>query len=249
LRWTSILTLFLINWKRRVSFFVLLFSWNIFFWILVNQSDTEEKETNEIVNTSSPLSPPSLPLTSRISVDELLLLDLDPYANTENHQNNNQDNDDKLERLKNDIQQLFASTTITHPSSLSTPTLPDVIGQQDELLSTPLPLAVEQLELEVRQEILQHTLEQPPSPLLLPDLTTLSNGNHNENKETMLSSISIEEDELSTPVIEETQTSNNILFQNEPDLLQHETPTVLHSVDSIVNAPTGLDLEVRDCFI
>jgi hypothetical protein len=117
------------------------------------------------------------------------------------------------------------------------------------LLSTPLPLAVEQLELEVRQEILQHTLEQPPSPLLLPDLTTLSNGNHNENKETMLSSISIEEDELSTPVIEETQTSNNILFQNEPDLLQHETPTVLHSVDSIVNAPTGLDLEVRDCFI
>ncbi len=143
-----------------------------------------------------------------------------------------------------------------NPTSIPAPTLPDVISQQqeDEVSSTSLPLAVEQLELEVRQEILQHTLEQPSStsPLLLPDLTTLPNSNHDDKKETIFLLTSSEEEEeeeeklSSTPVIEIAQTSNNLIFQNEPDLIQHETPAVLHSVDSIVNAPAAYDLEVKD---
>jgi len=144
---------------------------------------------------------------------------------------------------------------INPPPAIQTPTLPDIIGQQEEFSSTSLPFAVEQLELEVRQEILQHTLEQPSStsPLLLPDLTTLPNSNHDDKKETIFLLTSSEEEEeeeeekfSSTPVIEIAQTSNNLVFQNEPDLIQHETPAVLHSVDSIVNAPAAYDLEVKD---
>jgi hypothetical protein len=175
----------------------------------------------------------------------------------ENNNNNNEENGDKLERLKQDLQELYASSTVINPPpSIPNPTLPDIIGQQEEFSSTSLPFALEQLELEVRHEILQHTFEQPSSssPLLLPDLTTLPNGNHDDKKEAVFFSTSFEEDEeeeeklSSTPVIEETaQTSKNVRFQNEPDLIQHETPatqtpTVLHSVDSIVNAPMGSDL-------
>jgi hypothetical protein len=95
-------------------------------------------------------------------------------------------------------------------------------------------------------------LEQPSSPLLLPDLTTLSNVNHDEQNETDLLSTSLEEekeeeeDNLSSlPVIETTQTSSNFIFPKEPDLIQHETPVVIHSVDSIVNLPNVSDLEVN----
>jgi hypothetical protein len=223
-----------------------------FLFILVNQSDLEEKDTNQIIETSPPIS------TSRKSVDELFLLDLDPLGSIENHKNNNnEENDDKRERFKQDLEELYASSTVIDPlppPSMQTPTLPDIIGQQEEFLSTSLPLAVEQLELEVRQEILQHTLEQPSSSsLLLPDLTTLPNGNHDGKKETVLFSTSFEEEEeeklSSTPVIETAQISNNLIFQNEPDLIQHETTqiaAILHSVDSIVNAPMGSDFEVKD---
>jgi hypothetical protein len=182
------------------------------------------------------------------SVDELLLLDLDPLGNTENNHDN--ENDDKLERLKQDFQDLYTTSTVINPP---TPTLPDIIGQQEEFSTTSLPLAVEQLEIEVRHEILQHTLEQ--SSTLLPDLTTLPNGNHEDIQETNLSSTSIEEEQnLSTsPVIETTQTSNDFIVQNEPDLIQHEItstqkPNILHSVDSIVNATMVSDLEVKDLF-
>ncbi len=87
---------------------------------------------------------------------------------------------------------------------------------------------------------------------MLPDLTTLLNGNHEDKKESSLlstSSNSIEEHLSPIPMIETTQISNNFLFQNEPDLIQHETSNVLHSVDSIVNVPMISDLEVRNnCF-
>jgi len=228
-----------------------------FLFILVNQSDLEEKDTNQIIETSPPIS------TSRKSVDELFLLDLDPFGSIENHKNNNnEENDDKLERFKQDLEELYASSTVIDPlppPSMQTPTLPDIIGQQEEFSSTSLPLAVEQLELEVRQEILQHTFEQPSSSsLLLPDLTTLPNGNHDEKKEMVLFSTSFEDEEQqeqenlsSAPGIETAQTSNNLIYQNEPDLIQHETPStqaaaILHSVDSIVNAPMGSDFEVND---
>jgi hypothetical protein len=144
---------------------------------------------------------------------------------------------------------------VIDPPSISTPILPDIIGQQEELSSISLPLAVEHLELEVRQEILQHTHEQPSSSLLLPDVTALVHGNHDENNETVLLSTSIEEEEnlSSTPVIETVEASNSFIFQNEPDLIQHETtptqpPIVLHSVDSIVNIPNVADLKVTDYF-
>ncbi len=225
-----------------------------FLFISVNQSDLEEKDTNQIIQTSPPIS------TSRKSVDELLLLDLDPLGSIENHNNNNnEENDNKLQRFKQDLEELYASSTVIDPPappSMQTPTLPDIIGQQEEFSSTSLPLAVEQLELEVRQEILQHTFEQPSSSsLLLPDLTTLPNGNHDEKKEMVLFSTSFEDEEQeklsSIPVIETAQTSNNLIYQNEPDLIQHETPStqaaaILHSVDSIVNAPMGSDFEVND---
>jgi hypothetical protein len=222
------------------------------FFATVNQSDHEEKETKPTIEPSPP------PSTARKSVDELLLLDLDPLGNTENHHDNdnNQENDDKLERLKQDLQDLYATSTITNLPSIPTPTLPDIIGQQEEISSALLPLAVEQLELEVRQEILQHTVEQPSSPLLLPDLTALPNGNHDDTKESNLlstSSSSIEEEQnlSSTPVVETTQTSHNPIVQNEPDIIQHEIPStqrpnILHSVDSIVNAPMVPNLEVRN---
>ena len=63
---------------------------------------------------------------------------MDPYANTEN--NSNENKEDELERLKFDIQQLYTSSTVA------------------------LPTAVEHLEIEVRQEILQHQLEPTISP-------------------------------------------------------------------------------------
>ena len=47
-------------------------------------------------------------------------------------------------------------------------------------------------------------------------------------------------------MIETTPTSDNLIYQNEPDLIQHETPIILHSVDSIVNAPMESDLVVRN---
>jgi hypothetical protein len=229
---------------RKIFFIRNLLSFEFCIFIPVNQSDLGEKETNQHVQTSSP------PSASRKSIDELSLLDLDPFGNTENH--TNQDNDDKLERLKQDLQDLYASSTVINPPLIPTPTLPDIIGQQEELSSIALPLAVEHLEIEVREEILHHTLEQSSSPLLLPDLTTLLNGNHEDKKESSLlstSSNSIEEHLSPIPMIETTQISNNFLFQNEPDLIQHETSNVLHSVDSIVNVPMISDLEVRNnCF-
>ena len=161
-----------------------------------------------------------------------------------------------MERFKQDLEELYASSTVISPPTISTPTtLPDIIGQQEEFPSTSLPLAVEQLELEVRQEILQHTLDPPASSLLLPDLTAVSNANHEDNRESSTTSqedheVEEEEEEKLSfiPVIGNTQITNNSIFQNEPDLIQHETqtPVILHSVDSIVNAPTGTDFEVED---
>ncbi|CAF1419264.1 unnamed protein product [Adineta steineri] len=213
----------------------------------LNQSNFEEKETNQTIET---LPSESLPFhnTSRRSADELLLLDLDPLGNTENHVD--QENDDKLDRFKQDLEELYATSTVIDSSTIlpPTPTLPDIIGQQEELSSTSLPLAVEQLENEVREEILHHTLE---SPLLLPDLTTLTNSNLDNKNETILLSRSLssneedtEEQSTAESIIETTPVSNNLLFQNEPDLIQRETPTtVLHSVDSIVNASVVHDVK------
>ena len=214
-----------------------------FVHLLVNQSDIEEKESTPIAQATTVSSP-----TPRKSVDELLLLDLDPLAPTGN---DDLDQEEKLQRLKQDIQELYASSAIVHPPSVPTPTLPDVISQPDDSATVTLPVAVEQLELEVRQEILQHTLE---LPLLLPDLTTIVNGNHHKQEEEedesiqSTSSSSPEEEEEqqqqqppSSPVVQ----SNTPPLPNEPDLIQHETPIVLHSVDSIVNAPAAFDLQVR----
>jgi hypothetical protein len=222
-----------------------------FLFIVVNQSDHEEKQTNQITPPSPQTS------TTQKSVDDLLLLDLDPLNSVENHSNNT--DEDKLERLKQDLEELYAQSTVvdTPAPVVTTSTLPDIIGQQEDLTSTSIPLAVEQLEIEVRQEILQHTLEQPSSSLLLPDVTALANDNHEENKETILVSTPTEEEEnlSSTPVIETLEALNNFVFQNEPDLIQHETtpiptptatqpPIVLHSVDSIVNIQNVADLKV-----
>jgi hypothetical protein len=236
--------------KTRKLFFFFFFKSLFYRFITVNKSDLEEKETNQIIQTSPPIS------TSRKSVDDLFLLDFDPLGSIENH-NNDENDEDKLERLKQDLQELYSSSIVIDPPSVPTPILPDIIGQQEEFLATSLPLAVEKLELEVRQEILQHTLEQPSPPLLLPDLTTVPNSNHNDKKENILLSASIYEDDeeekeklSSIPVIETTPISNNFIFQNEPDLIQHETqtPVVLHSVDSIVNLPIISDLEVKRLF-
>ncbi|CAM2726281.1 unnamed protein product [Rotaria socialis] len=219
----------------------------------LNQSDHEDKTTEQIIQT------PSSSSTLTKSVDDLLLLDLDPLGHPEDN-DNNQENDDKLERIKQDLQELYASSVVIDTSSAPIPILPDLIGQQDELSSTPLPLAVEQLELEVRQEVLQHTLEQTSSSLLSPDITNISNSHHDDEKETAIfstSSISdeeehhqreLEENLTSSPDNEATKRLTNFTFQNEPDLIQHETSStqtqfVLHSVDSIVNAPMGSNLD------
>ncbi|CAF1490792.1 unnamed protein product [Adineta steineri] len=206
----------------------------------LNQSNLDEKETNQTIEI---LPSESLPFhnTSRRSADELLLLDLDPLGNTENHVD--QENDDKLDRFKQDLEELYATSTVIDSSTILPPTsiLPDIIGQQEELSSTSLPLAVEQLENEVREEILHHTLE---SPLLLPDLTTLTNSNIDNKNETILLSRSLssneedKEQQLTTEsIVETTPVSNNLLFQNEPDLIQRETSTtVLHSVDKPVQS-------------
>ena len=212
--------------------------------LLVNQSDIEERETSPLASAALPYS------TSRKSVDELLLLDLDPLAPTANADLNEQDQEEKLQRLKQDIQELYASSAIIHPPHVPAAPLPDVVSQPEDSSTLTLPAAVEQLELEVRQEILQHTLELPS---LMPDLTTIVNGNHDEHEEESLHSTPIEEEEeedeeLNTPIVEPTDMSNTTPLPSEPDLLQHETPIVLHSVDSIVNAPTAFDLSVKSFF-
>lgn len=212
---------------------------------IVNQSSHEETDINPI----------DLPvITPKKSSDDLLLLDLDPFGSTNNHEDHNTNHENKLESIKHDLEELYAAIpSAIQSEAVSTPTiLPDIIGQQEDLPSISLPLLVEQLENEVREEILQHTLEQPSSSLLLPDLTTLSNGNHDEQNEPILLSTSIDDEEenlLLTPIIE---TTNNFIFQKEPDLIQHETTTastegavVLHSVDSIVNLPTVTNHEVQ----
>ena len=226
----------------------------VFFFIVVNQSDHEDKQTNQITPPSPQTS------TTRKSVDDLLLLDLDPLNNVENHSNDT--DEDKLERFKQDLEELYAQSTVIDTPLVTTPILPDIIGQQEELASTSIPLAVEQLEIEVRQEILQHTLEQPSPTVLLPDVTTSASANHDEeNRETILvSNPPTEEEEnlSSTPVIDTMETLNSFVFQNEPDLIQHETtqtptptqpPAVLHSVDSIVNLPNVADLKVTENLI
>lgn len=245
-----------------------------FLLIIVNQSDLEENKTNEVFQTS-PLTTTNT-ITTKKPVDDLLLLDLDPLGSIENNNfnnNNEENNEDRLERLKQDLQELYASSTVIDsiPITEQIPTLPDIIDQQDELS---LPLAVKQLELEVQREILQHTLEEPTqsssppplplssSPLLVSDLTTLPNDNSDDQKENVFFSTSFEEEEeeeeeqkeeniSSIPVIEEIeQTSNNLIFQNESDLIPSETSStqntsILHSVDSIVNAPMASNFEVQ----
>lgn len=139
-------------------------------------------------------------------------------------------------------------------------TLPDVVNQQEETSSTSLPLAVEQLEYEVRQEVSQHTLENST------DDANIANDQYEDKKEPVVflasSSSSEDEDEgqkekekekenlSSEPVIESTEILTNVTLPNEPDVVQHGTPpihpsAVLHSVDSIVNAPMGSHLDVR----
>ncbi|UJR35187.1 hypothetical protein I4U23_027954 [Adineta vaga] len=189
----------------------------------LNQSDLEENHVNQINEISLPISSPTPP--SSKSVDELLLLDLDPYSNTENQFNGQDEN--KLERFKQDLQELYASSIVIDPRIISPPMLPDIVNQQEEIPSTSLPLAVEQLELEVREEILQHTHEQ----------SSLLNGNQEE----ILSLSTFNDGEIQS----EPTSNNRIEDKNEPDLIPQETSTqtVLHSVDSIVNAATVSDLE------
>jgi hypothetical protein len=221
---------------------------------VVNRSDLDEKENSQLVDTS-PLSSTTTTTTTTTttkSVDELLLFDLDPSVTKTDDQH--QDKNDKLERLKYDIQQLYAShstsTTANNPSIVSTSILPDVISQQDETSTVTLPEAVEQLEIEVRQELLQHALDLACSSTLLPDLTTNSNGVHDEYDDDLVRTRSFSyvdehnNDSTYASLVQHEDESKEMGVQNEPDLLQHETPStpiVLHSVDSIVNLP---DIEV-----
>lgn len=217
----------------------------------LNQSDHDEKNVSQTMQVS--------PSTSvvRKSDDDQLLLDLDPFANTSNH--NHDENDDQNERIKQDLEDLYANSTVyttPEPVPITANILPDVIGQQDDLASS-LPLVVEQLEFEVRQEILQHTLEQSSSPVLLPDLTAIPNGNLDERHDSVLLSTAIEQTQAEQqveqqlafiPVIEKTEITNESIFQNEPDVIPHEnnqTPVILHSIDSIINAssPPNTDFE------
>lgn len=113
-----------------------------------------------------------------------------------------------------------------------------MIHREDEdLASIALPLAVEQLEIEVREEILHHTGEQSSAS----ELTTLANGYEDEENEIPLTVNSI--DDESTPTV---QTSNQFIDSKEPNPIAHDTTTVLHSVDSIVNLPTVTDHEVQN---
>lgn len=199
-------------------------------------------------------------------MDEILLLDLDPLGNPENRDcNDSQDDDDKLERIKQDLEELYASSVVINTSSIPTSSLPDLIGQQDDLSTTTLPLAVEQLELEVRQEILQHTVEASASSFASPDVTNIGNDHLDDHKK---DSVVYSSSPISDEIVEQEekqdvkslleneaiQASTDLSVQVEPDIIQHEIPSthaqiVLHSVDSIVNAPMGSKLDVRNFFV
>lgn len=194
----------------------------------VNQSNHEENEIKSI----------DLPLVSpKKSTDDLLLLDLDPFGHPNIEQDNNPQ--DNLQSIQHDLEDLYPTPTIV---------LPEIATREDEdLSSVSLPLAVEQLEIEVREEILQHILEEPSASSLSPDLTTVSNDHEDEESEIPLTFTSI--DEESTPTIE---TSNHFIDSKESDPIEHEiTPAtaVLHSVDSIVNLPTVTDHEVQTSLV
>ncbi|CAF0781552.1 unnamed protein product [Adineta ricciae] len=203
----------------------------------LNQSDLEEKqaiETPPAVSTSASASPPSTsPLPPIKSVDDLSLFDLDPLSHSEYQTNEHEGS--KLDSFQQDLQDLYASSIVVDPlvAPSSVPILPDVPDQQEDVFSTSLPLAVEQLEIEVREEILQHTQEQP-----LPD------GHHEKTQEATSLSTSIEEEQQSPLATTDTKE----IVENESDCISHDasptqTQSVLHSVDSIVNATTMADLE------
>ena len=217
---------------------------------LVIQGTIETTENNQIPNI---LSPEVSSLTEEKSADELLLLDLDPLASSNN--DSILDVDDKLELLKFKIQELYASNTLNdQPTTITSSTLPDVISQPEDIPTFTLPMAVEQLEIEVRQEILQHTLETNVSGGLLPDLTTISNGIHEDHEPIVDQSISLsssEQNQDEPTELSPVEKGNSIFTvpaESEPDLLQHDVqsnPIVLHSVDSIVNATSLVDAQVN----
>ena len=157
-------------------------------------------------------------------------MDLDPFGHQQD--NNPQDN---LESIKHDLEDLYPIPTTIESEII----LPEIVTREDEDLSSiSLPLAVEHLEMEVREEILHHILEElSPS-----DLTTLSNGHEDEEEEIPLTFTSI--DEESTPTIE---TLNDFIDSKEHDTIA--ATTVLHSVDSILNLPTVTDHEVQICLV
>ncbi|CAF1245680.1 unnamed protein product [Adineta ricciae] len=201
----------------------------------LNQSDLEEKQAIEpppAVSSSASLPSTSPPPPIK-SVDDLSLFDLDPLSHSEYQTNDHEGS--RLDSFQQDLQDLYASSIVVDPPVAPSfvPILPDVPDQQEDILSTSLPLAVEQLEIEVREEILQHTHEQP-----------LLDGHHEKTQEATFLSTSIEEEQQSPLATADTKE----IVENESDCIPHDvsptqTQTVLHSVDSIVNATTMADLE------
>ena len=200
----------------------------------MNQSDLEEKQAIETRPAVSASPSSTSPLPPIKLVDDLSLFDLDPLSHSEYQTNDHEGS--KLDSFQQDLQDLYASSIVVDPpvAPSSIPILSDVSYQQEDILSTSLPLAVEQLEIEVREEILQHTHEQP-----LPD------GHHEKTQEVASLLTSIEEEQQSPLATTDTKE----IVENESDCIPHDasptqTQTVLHSVDSIVNATTMPNLEL-----
>lgn len=152
---------------------------------------------------------------------------MDPYANHENELNAT--DEETLERFKLDLQELYSSSTIV-PSTTATgteETLSDQVLDDEQSNTVTLPTAVEHLEYEVRQEILQHTFDNPSSSPLLIEETTGSTERNDEE----------------TPHSRRASDVEQISTVDEPE--NSLTGHVLHSVDSIVNAKDLADVEVN----
>lgn len=189
--------------------------------------------------------------TTRKSADDLLLIDLDPLAPS-NHQSN-ENPDDRLQRLKFDIQELYAVDSVNNSNDIVSTALTDVSTEQDEMPTMTLPEAVEQLEIEVRQEILQHAFEasssSPGAPLT--DQITGSNDDEDFVVDQFNSSSTTEPSDQEQPatlsLAEEIHLTATKSIDIDSDFSQQDhssNPSIIHSVDSIVNAMDIHDLEV-----
>ena len=136
----------------------------------VNQSNIAEDEHVED------------PLPMKKSIEELTLNDLDPYATGHSESETEETKlDDQTELFNLDLQQIYSNHSL--------------LNEENPTTTVTLPTAVDHLEIELRQEVLQHQFETTP----------IVNGNHAEEEE---------EEEEEIPAADPTENSTSIVLHS-----------------------------------